>query len=99
MVLAFHQTELVCVWACVFVYTHPGPCVYIWIRSFFFFLLLPMWQEMDWSNSLVKITLFLQLKVCFSLACLILGVMTDYNIYPTIRCSQNVQSLNSKQIF
>lgn len=37
MVLAFHQTELVCVRAYVFVYTHPGPCVHIWIRSFFFF--------------------------------------------------------------
>lgn len=78
MVLAFHQTELVCVWAYVFVYIHPGPCVYIWIRSFFFLL---VWQEIDWSNSLVKIILFLQLKTCFSLACLILGVMAKIIIF------------------
>lgn len=81
------------------IHTQVRVCIYRYIAFFFFFLLLPMWQEMDWSNSLVKVTLFLQLKACFSLACLILGVMTDYNIYPTIRCSQNVQSLNSKQIF
>lgn len=77
------------------IHTQVRVCIYGYV-AFFFFLLLPVWQEVDWSNSLVKITLFLQLKARFSLACLILGVMTDYNIYPTIRWSKNVQSLNCK---